>query len=293
MTTDQTPDGLRPDALSTVRTTTASAMVETTSLNQVTPETSSAPQQSSPSPDAGSAPEIQPAHSKHRSRWFWPRFLFRVGMIGVLLVMLIVASLMVAYRWIDPPSSTLMFGQRLMGTEIRQDWRPLDRISPNLIEAVITSEDSGFCRHKGVDWIELEAAYERGQDGGIGGGSTISMQLIKNLFLWPSRSYVRKALEIPLTLASEYVWPKRRILEMYLNIVELGPGIFGAEAASRHYFIKSAANLTAREAALLASALPNPLQRNAGRPSQLHRTLATRLEARMTSAGRFTSCVLP
>ncbi|HRK18616.1 MAG TPA: monofunctional biosynthetic peptidoglycan transglycosylase [Hyphomicrobiaceae bacterium] len=292
MTTDQTPDGLRPDAITTVRTTTANATVETTLLNQVPPETTSAAP-TAPPPVTASTPDTRPAPRSGRSHWYWPRFLFRVGMIGILLVILLVASLVVAYRWIDPPSSTLMFGQRLMGTEIRQEWRPLDRISPNLIAAVVTSEDSGFCRHNGVDWIELEAAYERGQDGGIGGGSTISMQLIKNLFLWPSRSYIRKALEIPLTLASESVWPKRRILEMYLNIVELGPGIFGAEAASRHYFGKSAANLTAREAALLASALPNPLQRDSSRPSQLHRTLATRLESRMKAAGRFTSCILP
>ena len=143
---------------------------------------------------------------------------------------------------------------------------PLDRISPYLQRAVITSEDGRFCQHRGVDWGEIEEAIERARDGIPRGGSTISMQVVKNLFLWPSKSYVRKALEIPLTFAIELAWPKPRILEIYLNIAEWGPGVFGAEAAARYHFGKSAAALTPSQAALLAVSLPNPMERRAGAP---------------------------
>src|SRR6185436_4995918 len=121
-----------------------------------------------------------------------------------------------------------------------------------LQRAVIASEDGRFCQHHGVDWDEIEEAIERARDGIPRGGSTISMQVVKNLFLWPSKSYVRKALEFPLTFAIEMAWSKPRILEIYLNIAEWGPGVFGAEAAARYHFGKSAATLTPSQAALLA-----------------------------------------
>ena len=175
-------------------------------------------------------------------------------------------ALVVLYRWVDPPASTLILGQRLAGTPITQRWVPLERISPNLISAVVLSEDGGFCRHRGVDWGELKEAIESANDGIARGGSTISMQVVKNLFLWPSRNYVRKALEIPLTYVIEAAWSKQRILEIYLNIAEWGPGIFGAEAAARYHFRKPASTLNPREAALLAVSLPNPFDRQAGRP---------------------------
>ena len=126
-----------------------------------------------------------------------------------------------------------MLGQRLTGTEIEQRWVPIERISPHLVQAVILSEDGGFCRHRGVDWSALEEAIESSR-----GGSTITMQVVKNLFLWPQRSYIRKALEIVLAYVVEVVWPKERVLEIYLNIAEWGPGIFGAEAAARNHFGK-------------------------------------------------------
>lgn len=290
MTTEQNPDGNHFDAVKTDRPAGQERTHQATTVNQshaLTVERTqrTAERAATTVAAVGSAPP--------RNRSFWPRFFVKVTVAGLAIVALVFAGLIIAYRWIDPPTTTLIFGQRLAGTEIRQQWRPLERISPNLVAAVITSEDTGFCRHRGVDWTELEAAYERGQEGGnAGGGSTISMQLIKNLFLWPSRSYVRKAIEIPMTLASELIWSKPRIIEMYLNIAELGPGIFGAEAASRYYFRKPASDLTAREAALLASALPNPLQRDAAHPTPLHRTLASRLEGRLRVSGRFTQCVL-
>jgi monofunctional biosynthetic peptidoglycan transglycosylase len=197
-----------------------------------------------------------------------------------------VLLLIVLYRWVDPPASTLMLGQRLTGTEIEQKWVPIERMSPNLIQAVILSEDGGFCRHRGVDWSAMEEAIESSR-----GGSTITMQVVKNLFLWPARSYVRKALEIMLAYVVEVVWPKERVLEIYLNIAEWGPGVFGAEAAARTHFGKSASQLTAQEAALLAVSLPSPIERQAGYPDQQARRLASNLLLRMRAVRTAQRCV--
>jgi monofunctional glycosyltransferase len=205
----------------------------------------------------------------------------------------VLLTLVVVYRWIKPPTSSLILGQYLTGKKIDQRWVPLERISPHLIKAVILSEDAKFCRHFGIDWAELEAAFERTQDGSPRGGSTISMQVAKNLFLWSSRSYLRKAIELPLTLILEALWPKRRILEIYLNIAEWGPGVFGAEAAALHHFNKPAARLTEREAALLAVALPNPYERIAGAPGPGTKRLADRLMERMRVSVSAVSCVMP
>jgi monofunctional glycosyltransferase len=186
-----------------------------------------------------------------------------------------------------------MLAQRLQGTQVQRAWRPLDRISPHLARAVIMSEDAGFCGHHGVDWRELERLYEQSLEGGpTGGGSTISMQVTKNLFLWPSKSYARKALEIPLTLAADLWWGKARMLEIYLNIAEWGPGIFGAEAAARAAFNKSASDLTEGEAALLAVALPSPLTRNAGAPQQRQSRLATVVQGRMKNGSNNVRCLV-
>lgn len=203
-----------------------------------------------------------------------------VGLVGLVFLLIIL------YRWIDPPTSTLMLGQRLTGTEIDQRWRPLGRISPHLVQAVILSEDGGFCRHRGVDWSALGEAIESSR-----GGSTITMQVVKNLFLWPHRSYVRKALEIMLAYVVEVFWPKDRILEIYLNIAEWGPGIFGAEAAARNHFSKAASQLTAQEAALLAVSLPSPIERQAGYPGWQTRRLANNLLIRMRSVRSPVRCV--
>jgi monofunctional glycosyltransferase len=203
----------------------------------------------------------------------------------------LVLVLIVVYRWVNPPASTLMLGQWLTGTRIDQRWVPLNRISPYLQRAVITSEDGQFCRHRGVDWGELEEAIERARDGIPRGGSTISMQVVKNLFLWPSKSYVRKALEFPLTFAIELAWSKPRILEIYLNIAEWGPGVFGAEAAARYHFGKSAATLTPSQAALLAVSLPNPIERRAGAPGPGMQRLAGTIHARMMASLGNAGCV--
>jgi len=219
------------------------------------------------------------------------RLVLRVALMLIVAIAALMLALLVLYRWVDPPASTLMLGQRLAGTPISHRWVALGRISPNLPAAVISSEDGHFCRHHGVDWGELKEAIESAGDGIARGGSTISMQVVKNLFLWPSRSYLRKALEIPLAYAIEALWPKRRILEIYLNIAEWGPGVFGAEAAARYHFRKSALLLTPREAALLAVSLPNPFERQAGRPGPGTVRLADNLLLRMKAAQANAACV--
>ncbi len=219
------------------------------------------------------------------------RLAFRVTAVLLPALAVLVLTLVVLYRWIDPPVSTLILGQRLTGTPIRQRWVPLERMSPSLQLAVVMSEDARFCRHNGVDWGELKEAIEQALDGTPRGGSTITMQVVKNLFLWPSKSYLRKALEIPLAYLIEAAWPKRRILEIYLNIAEWGPGIFGAEAAARYHFHKPALLLGPREAALLAVSLPNPSEREAGSPGPGTLRLADNLLVRMRAAQGNAACV--
>jgi monofunctional biosynthetic peptidoglycan transglycosylase len=184
---------------------------------------------------------------------------------------LAIAGLMVLaiilYRFV-PPVSTLMLARWVTGASATRDWVPLADISPSLPRAVIASEDSRFCLHNGVDWGALQDVIEDAdEDGPSRGASTIAMQTVKNTLLWPGRSYIRKGLEIPLALITDLVWSKRRVMEIYLNVAEWGEGTFGAEAAARRYFGKPARTLSPREAALLAAVLPNPILRNAGRPS--------------------------
>jgi monofunctional biosynthetic peptidoglycan transglycosylase len=201
------------------------------------------------------------------------------------------AALILAYRFL-PPISTLMLARWFEGETVERHYVPLERISGFLRAAVIVSEDARFCEHNGVDWGALRwVLHHPGANGPKRGASTIPMQTAKNLFLWTSRSYIRKAIEIPLALLIDLEWPKRRILEVYLNLAEWGDGIFGAEAAARHYFHKSADRLDAREAALLATALPDPRHRNAVRPARRHLWLAARVMAHARSAGPLVECV--
>jgi monofunctional biosynthetic peptidoglycan transglycosylase len=198
----------------------------------------------------------------------------------------LVLTLIVAYRWIDPPRSTLMLANHLTGEPVLYAPVPITRISSYLQRAVVTSEDARFCYHRGIDWAALYEAMNESR-----GGSTITMQTAKNLFLWPSRSYVRKAIEIPVAMAIDALWPKRRILEVYLNIAEWGPGIFGAEAAAHYHFDKPASRLTAHEATLLAASLPNPIARDAGEPGRVTEILASRLRARLGNSDAFVRCL--
>ncbi len=243
-------------------------------------------------PAPASAPA--PATGTQRSAW-WSRA--RMGLKILLVVfagyLALVLLLILLYRFVDPPGSTLMAYQWLKGTKINRTWVPIEDISHNLIRAVVVAEDSSFCRHWGIDLGAMKEAIDRAGDGTPRGASTISMQVAKNLFLTHSKSYVRKAVEIPLTVVAEGVWPKQRMLEIYLNIAEWGPGIFGAEAAAQHHFGKPAARLSEREAALLASVLPNPIIRSAGKPGPQTTRKASVVQARMRASRSVADCAMP
>jgi monofunctional biosynthetic peptidoglycan transglycosylase len=174
-----------------------------------------------------------------------------------------------------------MLSERWGGASLDHRWVALESMSPRLVRAVVGSEDARFCAHHGIDFRQLKSAIEATRNGNPRGASTITMQVVKNLFLWPSRSYVRKAIELPLALMLELVWPKRRILEVYLNIAEWGPGIYGAEAAAQNAFGKPASRLTDAESVRLAVSLPNPIERDAGDPDATVERLAARLERRL------------
>ncbi len=207
------------------------------------------------------------------------------------LVLLVIAALplvlSVLYAVINPVS-TLMLWRWVQGERVERIWTPLADMSPVLVRTVVASEDAGYCRHWGVDPGEIRAAIEKADDdiGEARGASTIPMQVAKNLFLWNSRSFVRKAIELPLSLWLDLVLSKRRLLEIYLNIAEWGPdGEFGVEAGARRAFRKGADEMTASQAALLAVMLPNPHRRDAGRPGPGLRRLAGGLETRTVKEG--------
>ena len=213
---------------------------------------------------------------------------FRIvrALVIACLALLALPYVLVPVYGVGHPVSTLMLARWATGRNVERNWVDLAEMSPALPATVIGSEDSRFCKHNGVDWDSLQEAIEDAQDGEVaGGGSTITQQTVKNLFLWPGRSVVRKALELPLALWIDLVLPKQRILEIYLNIAELGPsGQFGAEAGSIYAFGHSAATLSPREAALLAAILPNPIRRSARNPGPGVRRLAVTYMARANAA---------
>lgn len=214
--------------------------------------------------------------------------------IIVLLALALPYILTLIYTVVAPPVSTLQIIRFVQGNPINKTWVPLKNISRHLPVAVLASEDSRFCFHNGVDWNAVQAVVDSAlgdNERRLRGASTIQMQTAKNLFLWPGRSYLRKGLEAPLALWIDLVLSKRRIIEIYLNIVEWGPGIYGAEAAARKHFKRSAGKLTRRQSALLAASLPNPIIRTAGRPGPLTRKLASRLERRMRTMGGYIGCL--
>lgn len=212
-----------------------------------------------------------------------------IGILALLLLPYIIAPL---YLFITPISMPMLWryvtGQRVVRTVV-----PLEVISPTVPYAVIASEDQRFCSHGGIDWDGLRQVIEDAEDvEDLRGGSTITQQTVKNLFLWPGRSFVRKALEIPLSMWVDLILPKRRIMELYLNVAEWGPnGEFGVEAGSRRAFNRSARDLGYGEAALLAAVLPNPVTRNARQPGPGVRRLAGIYERRALASGALTGCV--
>ena len=219
------------------------------------------------------------------------RAIFRWLLRAALILLLLFAALVALWAY-APAVSTLMLARWAMFRPVERVWTPLERIAPVLPLAVLAAEDGRFCRHGGVDWGALRQVIDAaGEDGPTRGASTIAMQTTKNLFLWPSRSALRKGLEIPAALVIDGMWGKRRVMEVYLNIAEWGEGLFGAEAAAQRYFHKSAAELTPREAALLAAALPNPLRRDPSRAGPQQKRIAATILRRMDGAKGLADCL--
>ena len=206
----------------------------------------------------------------------------------IILLLLLLPYLVAPFYRAGHPVSTLMAWRWLRGAPVSRQWVDLNAMSPYLPRTVVASEDAKFCSHRGVDWDALREVMDDAEDGEVTrGGSTITQQVAKNLFLWPGRSVVRKALEIPLALWIDLVLGKQRVLEIYLNIAELGPsGQFGVGSGAAYAFGKSASELAPREAALLAAILPNPIKRSARNPRPGVRRLAGIYMTRAQSAQR-------
>jgi len=217
-------------------------------------------------------------------------------LLAFALVAALLASFLavLALRFVDPPTTAFMARARVASWfdhdprpyKLRHEWRDLSQISPQLQLAVIAAEDQRFPEHNGFDFKQIRKALDDAENGGRSrGASTISQQVAKNLFLWPGHSWARKGIEAWFTMLIEWLWPKHRILEMHLNIAEFGRGIYGAEAAARTHFGKSAAKLNKQEAARLAVVLPNPIRLNATAPGPYVLRRQRQIEAQMTALG--------
>lgn len=204
--------------------------------------------------------------------------------------LLAVVALSFIYQFI-PPATPLMVVSALRGDGMKREWVPLSRIAPSVLRSVIVSEDARFCEHDGIDWKAVDRVVQKAarQGKATAGASTITMQVTKNLFLFNTRSFLRKAVEAPLALWLDAVMPKRRILEIYLNMAEWGEGRFGIEAAARHEFGVGAGQLSAQQAALLVTMLPAPKDRSAANPGPKHAAMAATVAARAPRAN--TSCL--
>jgi len=228
-----------------------------------------------------------------RRRWLGDRQVLKRIVLAVLAVLLLPYVLIFIYLLpFIHPVSTLMLRDLVLLRGYDRQWVSIDDVAPVLVQSVMMSEDGQYCFHGGVDWDEMRMLVEdalKGQE--TRGGSTIPMQTAKNLFLWNSRSFIRKGLELPLAVGSDFVWSKRRLMEIYLNIAEWGPGIYGIEAAAQYHFKVPASKLTRRQASLLAVSLPNPIDRNAGKPGRGLRRLAAIIERRAQGSGDYIKCI--
>ena len=196
-------------------------------------------------------------------------------------------------RFIPVVLTPHLAAQRAKGHPVKQDWVPISEMSPELTRAVIAAEDNRFCTHWGVDVVAMQQVFSEARAGKrLRGGSTISMQTTKNAYLWLSRSKLRKALEVALVPSVDRVWGKRRVMEVYLNLAEFGPGIYGVEAAAQHHFHTQAAKLSRAQAARLAAVLPSPKQWSASKPSRFIRRRARLIEKRVAEQGELADCVL-
>jgi monofunctional biosynthetic peptidoglycan transglycosylase len=220
------------------------------------------------------------------------RRLARILLRPLLILLLAPPVLLLAFSFLPVPITPLMVIRLIEGEGLQKRWVPLEEIAPALAEAVVAGEDNLFCQHWGFDWQSLLGEIDSHLAGeSARGASTITMQTAKNLFLWPGRSVVRKAFEAWLTPQIELLWPKQRIIEVYLNLAELGPGIYGAEAAAEAAFDKPARSLSSYEAALLAAVLPNPRAWSAARPTPYIERRAATLRSRIEQLGPMLDCV--
>jgi monofunctional glycosyltransferase len=237
-------------------------------------------------------PRRMASRRRRRGRGFIRTWLRR-GAFAVVVVALLPLLLTLVYAVPGVrPVSTLMVKDIVTLQGYDRRWVPLEEMGPRIIHAVMMSEDGQFCRHRGVDVGEFRALLEEALAGeATRGGSTITMQTVKNLYLWHGRSYVRKAIELPLAIYFDAVLSKKRIMEIYLNIAEWAPGVYGVEAGAWHYFNRPARELTARQAALMAVTLPNPAARNPANPTANLNRVANTIERRARGAGGYVGCL--
>ncbi len=206
--------------------------------------------------------------------------------------LLLVGMHMLLFRVLPVPVTPLMLLRWHQGHGIEKRWVDIDEMSPHLPRAVIASEDNRFCVHQGVDWSAVKTVVnEYREDGRLRGASTISMQTVKNLYLWPGRNVIRKALEAGLVHVLEWSWPKERILEVYLNVVEMGPGVYGVQAAAQHHFGRDSADLSFVQSASLAAILPDPLHRDPTRKNKAMGMRVQRIRTTLAGLGPLLECV--
>jgi len=221
------------------------------------------------------------------------RFIFRFVFVFIMILTLVPTALLLLYR-VEAvhPVSTLMIKEGLFGHGAKREWIEIEDMAPVIYQSVLSSEDGKFCSHGGVDWEALNSVIEDAIDGQkTRGASTITMQLVKNLFLWPERSFIRKGLEVPYAMLAELILSKKRIMEIYLNIAEWDKGVFGVELAAQTYFNRSAAKLGPRYSSLLAVTLPNPKIRNAAKPSNAMNRVAKIIQKRAKASGAYVKCL--
>ncbi len=206
-----------------------------------------------------------PAKKAKSRRWPKPlRWLGFIALRGTSIIIVFVLALVVLFSVVNPPITYTIWAESRRLGSVDREWVPFDDIAPVMARSIVAAEDANFCLHWGFDVQAIRAALE---EGGGRGGSTLSQQVVKNVFLWQGRSWIRKALETAITPAVEILWSKQRIIEVYLNVAEMSEGVFGVEAASRKFFGVGPGSLSPRQAALIAAALPSPRKRSAEHPS--------------------------
>lgn len=230
-----------------------------------------------------------------RTRDSLPARIFAITIYTLFFLTITPIFLAILFRFVPIPVTPLMVVRLFEGHGIHKTWKPLNEIAPALRQSVVAAEDNLFCVHNGFDWKALNKAIDQWQEGNASkGGSTISQQTAKNVFLLPTRSVLRKVAEMPLTVLIENLWPKQRILEVYLNVAEWAPGVYGAEAAARHHFKTSARKLTRQQAAQLAAILPRPLHWSAAKPGPYVRQRSNQIIRRTYGLGpTYLGCTAP